>query len=119
MTTQLADKDDSNTANKDMDVHARFLWAWEKGKPKLQHEYAMAGVALSVAPDVWEHAAQPDMVLDPKVREALEFIVKKLHQDPNPNKDTWLVSDEQIMDTFWTKFADFCNRYGVFGVAVP
>ena len=44
----------------------------------------MAGFALSVAPDVWEHPAQPGM----EVRNALEFVVKKLHQDPNLNKDT-------------------------------
>ena len=75
----------------------------------------MAGFALSVVPDVWEHATQPGM-LDPKVREALEFVVKKLHQDPNPNKDARLVSEDQIMNTVWTEFADFRNRRGVFGV---
>ena len=112
-----AKEDNSNAVNQKMDVHKRFRWAWEKRKTKLQHEYAMAGVALSVAPDVWEHAAQPDMVLDPKVREALEFIVKKLHQDPNPNKNTWLMNDNQIMDTIWIEFATFRNRRGAFGVA--
>ena len=69
----------------------------------------MAGFALSVVPDVWEYATQPGM-LGPKVREALEFVVKKLHQDPNPNKDTRLMNEDQIMDMFWTNFADFRNR---------
>ena len=32
---ESADEDDSDAANQDMDVHARFLWAWEKRKPKL------------------------------------------------------------------------------------
>ena len=112
------DEDDSDAENEDMDVHARFLWVWEKRMPKLQHEYAMAGFALSVSPDVlWEHAAQPGM-LGAKVRQALKFVVKKLHQDSNPNKDTWLMNEDRIMDPFWTKFADFRNLRGVFGVTV-
>ena len=68
-----ANKDDSDAANQDMDVHARFLWAWEKRKQKLQHEYAMADFVLSVAPDVWEHAAQSRM-LGPKVRSHLNLL---------------------------------------------
>ena len=50
-----ADKADTETDN--IDVHQRFLLAWENRKPKLQHEYTMAGFALSVATNVWNHAA--------------------------------------------------------------
>ena len=53
-----AKEDDSNAVNQDMNVHARFVWAWEKHKPKLQHEYTMADFALSAASGVWEHAAR-------------------------------------------------------------
>ena len=56
-------------------------------------------------------------MLGAEVRQALEFAVNKLNQHPNPNKDTWLMNDNQILDTFWTEFADFRNRQGVFGVA--
>lgn len=95
-------------------MHTRFLWEWERRKPKLQHKYAKAGFALSVASGVWEHAAQPGM-LGPKVRDALAFAVKNLHEEPNPNKDTWLMSEAEIMDQFWAEFEDFRNMRGVFG----
>ena len=52
-----------------------------------------------------------------KVRSGLEFVVKKLHQEPNPDKDTWVMSELEIVDRFWTKVEDFHNRRGVFGVA--
>ena len=30
-----ADDDDSEAVNQEMDLHARFVWEWDKGKPKL------------------------------------------------------------------------------------
>ena len=105
----------ADNATDEMDVHRRFLWAWDNRKTKLQHEYAMAGFALSVTTEVWNHAAQPDM-LGTDVRKALEFVVRKLHQDPNPNKATWFMKDDdEIVDTFWSEFADFRSRRKVFG----
>ena len=56
------ESDEADNETDRMDVHRRFLWAWENRKPKLQHEYAMAGFALSVATDVWNRAAQPNML---------------------------------------------------------
>ena len=106
--------DDSEAVNKDMDLHTRFVWEWDKRKPKLQHKYAMAGFALSIAPTVWRHAAQQGM-LGAEVRRGIEFVVKKLHRDLNPNRDTWDMSEAEIVDRFWTEFADFCNRRGAFG----
>ena len=47
---------------------------------------------------------------------ALEFVVRKLHQDPNPNKATWFMKDDdEIVDTFWSEFADFRSRRKAFG----
>ena len=111
-----AEDDDSDAVNQEMDLHARFVWEWEKRKPKLHHEYVMAGFALSIAPTVWKHAAQQGM-LGAEVRSGLEFVAKKLHQDPNPNKDTWIMSEAEIVDRFWTEFSDFRNRRGAFGAA--
>ena len=54
-------------------------------------------------------------MLGTELRKAIEFVVQKLHQDPNPNKATWPMTEEEIVDKFWTEFADFCNRRGVFG----
>ena len=79
--------DSSEDMNNEMDLHARFMWEWNKRKAKLQHEYAMAGFALSVSPDVWEHASRPGM-LGPEVRTALDKVVRKLHREPNPNLKT-------------------------------
>ena len=66
-----------------MNVHRRYLWAGENRKPKLQHEYAMAGFALSVATEVWNHAAQPNM-LGTKVRKAINMVVWKLQAASRP-----------------------------------
>ena len=42
------ESDTADNATDEMDVHRQFLWAWDDRKTKLQHEYAMAGFALSV-----------------------------------------------------------------------
>ena len=84
------------------------------GKPEAG-VYAMAGFALSVTTDVLNHATQPNM-LGIEVRKAIKMVVRKLHQNPNPNKATWMMKDnDKIVDRFWTDFADFCNRRDVFG----
>ena len=46
------ESDTADNATDEMDVYRRFLWARENRKPKLQHEYTMAGFALSVATEV-------------------------------------------------------------------
>ena len=75
----------------------------------------MAGFALSVKTEVWNHTAQPNM-LGTDVQKAIEMVVRKLHQYPNPNKATWLMKDDdEIVGTFWTEFADFRTKRGVFG----
>ena len=51
-STEDKEADTADNVTDKMDVHRRVLCAWENRKPKLQHEYAMAGFALSVAPDV-------------------------------------------------------------------
>ena len=47
-----AKDDGSDAVNEEMDLHTRFVWEWEKWKPKPQHEYALSGFALSVSPAV-------------------------------------------------------------------
>ena len=42
-------EDNSEAVNQDMEVHTSYVLAWENRKPKLQHEYAMAGFAFSRA----------------------------------------------------------------------
>ena len=105
--------DGSEELNKEMDLHARFVWEWEKRKVKLEHEYVMAGFALSVSPDVWEHASRPG-VLGPKLRTALEKVVRKLHKESNPNLEALDMSEAQIVDKFWSEFNEFRARWGVF-----
>ena len=41
------DEDNSAAENEEICVHRKFLWTWQKRRPKLQHEYAMAGFALA------------------------------------------------------------------------
>ena len=66
-----------------------FCGGWDNRKPKLQHEYAMAGFALSVLLDIWNHAhaTQPG-ILGTKVRKAIKIVVRKLPKYPYPNKAT-------------------------------
>ena len=105
--------DRSEDLNEQMDLHSRFVWEWKKRKVKLEHKYAMAGFALSVFPDVWEHASLPGM-LGPKVRITLEQVVRKLHKQLNLNMKTLDMSEAEIMDQFWWEFNEFRARRGVF-----
>ena len=107
------DSDGSVVLNSQMSLHARFVWEWNKRKVKIEHEYAKAGFALSVSPDVWAHASQPGM-LGPDVREALETVVRRLHKYPNPNNKTHDMDEDAIVDRFWSEFSDFRARRGVF-----
>ena len=55
-------------------------------------------------------------MLGTEVQKAIEMVVWKLHQDPNPNKATGMMKgDDEIVDRFWTEFADFRSKRGVFG----
>ena len=57
--------------------------------------------ALSVAPELWKHAAAQPNILGTKVRKAIKIVARKLHQDPNPNKATWYMKeDNEIVDVF-------------------
>ena len=66
----------------------------------------MTGFSLSVSPAVWEHFER-DGASDGKVRGSLERVVWKLHKLPKPNAKTLEMSEDAIVDMFWTKFEDF------------
>jgi hypothetical protein len=74
----------SNSIDTAIDLHCRIVWKWEIKKVKLEHDYAMAGFALSVSSDMWEHFER-DNVSNENPRDALEQVVWKLHQSLNPN----------------------------------
>ena len=73
----------------------------------------MVSFVLSVSPYLWAHSKQMGMI-GSKVRDATEYVVRKLHRSPNPNCPTYDMLEEQIVDQFWTEFANFRSRRGVF-----
>ena len=73
----------------------------------------MVSFVLSVSPYLWAHSKQMGMI-GSKVRDATEYVVRKLHRSPNPNSPTYDMLEEQIVDQFWTEFADFRSRQSVF-----
>ena len=91
--------------NVNMDLHHQMMWECKIKKGKLEHDYTMAGFAVSVSPAVWEQF-EKDGASNGKVCGSLERVVWKLHKSPNPNAETLEMLEDAIVDMFWTKFED-------------
>ncbi len=87
--------------------------SWMKRKQLLEHDFAIAGWALSILPKIREDV---ELNLDGDKRIAIERVIAKLHVVPNPNSK--VANDEVvvIIDTFWKEFGDFQNKTGVYGL---
>ncbi len=85
--------------------------SWMKRKQLLEHDFAIAGWALSILPKIREDV---ELNLDGDKRIAIERVIAKLHVAPNPNSK--VANDEVvvIIDTFWKEFGDFQNKTGVY-----
>ncbi len=76
-----------------------ILKPWHRLKSKLEHNYAITGWALSVIPEVRDGVKKRMIGIH---RDALEWVVIKLHMAPcpNPNKKAESYSSEQLIHQF-------------------
>ncbi len=84
-----------------------------KRKQLLEHDFAVAGWALSILP---EFRNDVKLNLDGDKRIAIERVIAKLHVAPNPNYNVANDEIDVIFDTFWKEFGHFQNRTGVYGL---
>jgi hypothetical protein len=108
----MESSDDESASDLDIEPESslsfgnRALNLWKSRSAKLHHDYAIAGWALCVAPEVREHVAEN---MTPEHREAIERVVRRLHVVPCPNKDAKVIGKniEEIVDLFWDEFKCF------------
>ena len=91
-----------------------LLLEWEKRKAKLEHDYAIAGWALSVMPEVRADVAARMTGVH---RDAIENVIKKLHTAPCPNPKVAGKSEAEIIDIFWDEFKAFQQLHPPFNQA--
>jgi len=87
--------------------------SWMKRKQLLEHDFAIAGWALSILPEIRDDVR---LNLDGDKRIAIERVIAKLHVAPNPNSKVANDEIDVIIDTFWKEFSDFQNKTGVYGL---
>ena len=89
----------------------QVLKAWNKRRTKLEHEYAVAGWALSVLPEVRADALER---ITGEHRDMIESVVLRLHVPPCPNKNPKIrgMTDEEITDLFWEEYKLFTHKMG-------
>jgi hypothetical protein len=97
------DLEDTNTSSADNSLAGRVLSAWTGRKKPVESNFAIAGWALSV---------QPEIMDDYKMREtgshrnAIEAVVRKLYADQDD------LEIEENVDKFWTEHDDFQHKRG-------
>jgi len=94
------------------DFGQRVLWHWEHRKSKIGHDYAITGWALSVMADIHHDVDERIDEDNGKHRDAIERVVKRLHEPPCPNTHPEVLGKDEgaIVDMFWNEFKAFRNR---------
>jgi hypothetical protein len=85
-----------------------ILFHWKKRKKRIEHEYAIAGWALSVVDEIRKDVRA---LLRGEHRTAIEIVIRRLHETPRANTHPDIVSMDisDIIDTFWNEFKSFQN----------
>ena len=107
------DDDDSSKKDEALTLGSEVLFAWDRRKGKIEHDYAVLGWVLSVMPDVRADVAER---LNGDHRIAIERVITRLHLPPCPNKNK-TIKDKDIGDIihiFWKEFKHFQNKTGPF-----
>ena len=113
-TTVASDDDDTVNDPVTFSLGNRILFEWEKRRNKLEHDYSIAGWALSVMPAVRADVVERLLGIH---RDAIERVIVKLHEPPCPNRSNE-IKDKTIGDIkhmFWLEFKDFQQKTGPFG----
>ena len=96
-----------------MGLGDKFKGLWEARKVNLDHDYAIAGWALCVTPEVM---ADVKARMCGSHRDAIERVVERLHVAPCPNNrvDLAKMSPSLIVDKFWDEYDEFTEKTGPF-----
>ena len=105
------DTEESNEAtpnNSAMSFGRTVLSHWNRRRKKIEHEYAIAGWALSVVGEVRIDVRER---MRGEHRDAIECVIRRLHVAPcaNSHPDIHSMSEAEIIDTFWNEFKAFQN----------
>ncbi len=86
MTSNKGENSDSDEAKDESSTGLRhmILKLWFARKSKLEHDYAIAGWALSIVSYLRDDMEER---MKGKHRDAVEWVVLKLHLQPCPNPD--------------------------------
>ena len=107
------DEDDTGSneatpSNSIMSFGRTVLFHWNRRRKKIEHEYAIAGWALSIVGEVRIDVRER---MRGEHRDAIECVIRRLHVAPcaNSHPDINSMSEAEIIDTFWNEFKSFQN----------
>jgi len=92
-------------------IAATVMQFWLKRKPRLLHDYSLAGYILSPNPTIMAHASDNKTL---RHDGAVERLITKLLVDPSLVGNDWTIQRAKLIDTFYEEYGDFTNRRGVF-----
>jgi len=104
------DSNDEGTPNNSIRSFGRTVLAhWNRRRKKIEHEYAIAGWALSVVGEVRIDVCER---MRGEHRDAIERVIRRLHVAPcaNSHPDIVRMTEAEIIDTFWNEFKAFQNK---------
>jgi hypothetical protein len=103
-----SESNEATPINSIMSFGRSVLFHWNRRRKKIEHEYAIAGWALSIVSEVRIDVRER---MRGEHRDAIECVIRRLHVAPcaNTHPDIASMSDAEIIDTFWNEFKSFQN----------
>jgi hypothetical protein len=89
----------------------RIMRLWLKRRPKLDHDYALAGFLLAVNPDIMALAAENRTDAHD---DAVRRLLSKLFLDPMLVGNARVVARANLVHNFWDDYSNFTLRTGKF-----
>ena len=103
-----SESNEATPINSIMSFGRSVLFHWNRRRKKIEHEYAIAGWALSIVSEVRIDVRER---MRGEHRDAIECVIRRLHVAPcaNTHPDIASMSEAEIIDTFWNEFKSFQN----------
>jgi len=103
--------DDTEGIQSTKTLGQKVIDIWQKRRPKLVSDFAIAGWLLSPIPEIF---ADSKANMDGAHKAAVDRLLKKMYAAELADDSDELA---RIMNTFWDEFEDFKSKKGVFGTA--
>ena len=105
--------DDINDEDKPMTLQYQILFQWERRKEKVEHDYSISGLALSVMPAVLDDFVE---LITGVQYDAIKRVITKLHEPPCPNErnEIQVKTIGDIVHMLWLEYKDFQYKTGTF-----